>query len=72
MGLRELNNDQVHAVAAHLTVAEAIVQTGLPVELVVEERRSRPVNPDSRHYAVQTSHIVRWFGVWKVLTDLAR
>lgn len=41
MNLAELNNDQVHAVAAHLAVAEAIVQTRVPVDVKPEERRYR-------------------------------
>lgn len=39
--LSALNNDQVHAVAAHLAVAEAIIQTKLPAEVKREERRYR-------------------------------
>jgi hypothetical protein len=39
--LSALNNDQVHAVAAHLAVSEAIIQTTLPAEVKREERRYR-------------------------------
>jgi hypothetical protein len=39
--LSALNNDQVHAVAAHLVVAEAIIKTRLPADVVPEERRYR-------------------------------
>ncbi|MFK0244595.1 hypothetical protein ACIQUM_07840 [Amycolatopsis azurea] len=41
MDLSTLNNDQVHAVAAHLAVAEAIVRTRCPAEVKPEARRYR-------------------------------
>ncbi|WP_410646552.1 hypothetical protein [Amycolatopsis sp. cmx-4-54] len=41
MNLSTLNNDQVHAVAAHLAVAEAIVRTRRPAEVISEARRYR-------------------------------
>ncbi|RSN60695.1 hypothetical protein DMH01_15550 [Amycolatopsis sp. WAC 04182] len=41
MDLSTLNNDQVHAVAAHLAVAEAIVRTRRPAEVISEARRYR-------------------------------
>lgn len=41
MNLSDLSNDQVHAVAAHLAVAEAVIQTRLAAEIVPEERRYR-------------------------------
>lgn len=41
LSLIELSNDQIHAVAAHLVVAEAIIQTRLPVDAWPEGRRYR-------------------------------
>lgn len=41
MNLPALNNDQVHAVAAHLAVAEAIMRTRLPADVKPEARRYR-------------------------------
>lgn len=43
MSLAELNNDQVHAVAAFTTAAEAVIRTRRPVEVKSEERRYRLV-----------------------------
>lgn len=41
MDLSLLSGDQVHAVAAHLVVAEAIIHTRLPADTVRETRRYR-------------------------------
>lgn len=41
LSLTELSNDQIHAVAAYLVVAEAIVRTRLPVDVQPEGRRYR-------------------------------
>ncbi|MEC3979047.1 hypothetical protein [Amycolatopsis sp. H20-H5] len=41
MDLSALKNDQVHAVAAHLVVAEAITRTRRPADVKREERRYR-------------------------------
>lgn len=41
VNLPALNNDQVHAVAAHLAVAEAIMRTRLPADVKPEARRYR-------------------------------
>jgi hypothetical protein len=41
LSLNELSNDQIHAVATHLVVAEVIVQTRLPVDVQPEGRRYR-------------------------------
>lgn len=38
----------------------------------LERVGTRPNNPDSRHYAVRTSHVARWHSQWKVLQDLTR
>lgn len=43
MSLAKLNNDQVHAVAAFTSAAEAVIQTRRPVEVKPEERRYRLV-----------------------------
>ena len=137
VSLAKLNNDQVHAVAAFTSAAEAVIQTRRPVEVKPEERRyrlvvdgklvqvfsrrsgdwqltdatqplvpdtdavvfvdfsveptqfypvpaawfredvakryaahlarvgTRPRNPDSRHHAVHTEHVVQWRGRWE-------
>jgi hypothetical protein len=39
--LTSLNNDQVHAVAAHLAVAEAIRRARVPADIKAEDRRYR-------------------------------
>ncbi|WP_158841174.1 hypothetical protein [Saccharothrix deserti] len=41
MSLAELTNDQVHAYAVYRTAAEAMVKTGLTIELRKEPRRYR-------------------------------
>jgi len=43
VNLAKLNNDQVHAVAAFTSAAEAVIQTRRPVEVKPEERRYRLV-----------------------------
>jgi hypothetical protein len=43
VSLAKLNNDQVHAVAAFTSAAEAVIQTRRPVEVKPEERRYRLV-----------------------------
>lgn len=37
----------------------------------LERVGTRPNNPDSRHYAVRTSHVARWHSGWNVLRELA-
>ena len=66
MDLSSLNNDQVHAVAAHLAAAEAIIQTRLPAEVQREERRYR-LRVNSRLAQVTA----RRTGEWQV-TDATR
>jgi hypothetical protein len=64
MELSALSTDQLHAVAAHLALAEVIIQTQLPAEVKPEERRYR-LRVDGKLVQV----ISRRTGDWQV-TDV--